>query len=322
MHKKCVGLAFVTLGMALALLLLAGHFCNTYFVPPLVTQNAEIVPQAIRCASNTHTFLHAHQHKSHAQTNALVRTMYKKDDEDFEAYAVRLTSLANQHMTQWFIHKEKLASFADAVHVTTSFMDNYVYWLFANLKFLLGMPRHIEFIEPEQILYRGYGFCSQHALLIASILERQHIEARIHSLGGHVVPSMRTPQGDEFVLDTNANLVLHGSPETLAKQSEILEKAYFQAWYRFYMAFAANRNDVNKEEVICRAAQEDAQSYAAMYTSLENNKVFTGTNNYVNYKVNLFYRVSEILKYLLPCIFIAIGIFLQFSRKEKANISR
>lgn len=297
---------------------LAHDGTNYNFIPPLIEGRClGKVPDSIRCSLNTHTHLHNHVRQTPSEVAQTAESMQLRTGESCEHYAIRLTNLANQNMTQWFLHQHELKSFDDVVHVTTSFRDNYVYWLFTAVRYLFGIRRPLELVEPEDILLRGYGFCSQHALLIAKILEQQGIKTKIHGLNGHVVPEMIAPDGQSFILDTNANLVLPGTVSTLAKNPEFLEKAYFKAWLNYYVAFSGVAQNDTHYEAIWRIAMEDAKAYAALYTTQDDNKVFSSTDDYVNYWEIRFWRFSKVAKYLLPILLGIIALyFLGKSRRK------
>lgn len=319
-YSKIVNIVFGILCCSIIIFLVLQSNTNHNFIPPRVKDfQMGKVPDTIRCALNTHTPLHRHVQKTAHEVEETIESMLLQSDETFEDYARRLTALVNRNMTQWFLHQHELKSFDDVVHVTTSFRDNYVYWLFTAVRYLFGIRRPLELVEPEDILFRGYGFCSQHALLIAKILEQQGIKTKIHGLNGHVVPEMIAPDGQSFILDTNANLVLPGTVSTLAKNPEFLEKAYFKAWHDYYVAFSGVSKNDTHYDAIRRIAMEDAKAYATLYTTQDDNKVFSGTDDYVNYWEIRFWRFSKVAKYLLPVLLGIIALYFLGKSRRKSK---
>src|SRR5262249_54281334 len=107
-----------------------------------------------------------------------VESLYRRLGEVESAYFDRLTKSVAAGIVHFWYEGDKWDP-SDAIYTAVSPWDNYLLWL-------LDDPQH-EFIEPDKAIERGYGFCSQVARIVYSILDNQGISSKVLGYQGHVV---------------------------------------------------------------------------------------------------------------------------------------
>lgn len=138
-------------------------------------------------------------------------------ENDF-AYAERMTLYVNSRTTHYFEKKNTL----DNIHIiVVPFFRSWPLWLRGLWATISGVKFTVEFCNPEKGLSRGYGFCSQRALILQNILREHGIDARATDLYGHVVCTARI-NGKDILLDPDNGLASEHSLEDFHKRPELL----------------------------------------------------------------------------------------------------
>lgn len=138
-------------------------------------------------------------------------------ENDF-AYAERMTLYVNSHTIHYFENRNTI----DNIHIiVTPFFRSWPLWLRGLWASISGVKFTVEFCNPEKGLARGYGFCSQRALILQNILRENGIDARATDLYGHVVCTARI-NGKDILLDPDNGLASEHSLEDFHKRPELL----------------------------------------------------------------------------------------------------
>lgn len=168
-----------------------------------------------------------------------VQSLYKKNDEKLGEYLSRLTKdIASGIVHYW--HEGDKWETPDTQYTRPSIWDNYLLWLHPLISGYEHFYRY-EFISPEKAINRGYGFCSQVARIVWSILHRQRIDAEILSNPNHVVVqsigNILDPDFGVFIPMTWQE-IQSGDTAAIVKQyyrefessQPLLTKAYSEGW--------------------------------------------------------------------------------------------
>lgn len=141
----------------------------------------------------------------------------RKGENDF-AYARRLTLYINSHTTHYFEEKNTPGN----IHIIAApFLWSWPLWLRGLWASISGEKFTVEFCNPEKGLARGYGYCSQRALILQNILRANGINARATDLYGHVVCTARI-DGKDVLLDADYGLASPHSLEEFHARPELL----------------------------------------------------------------------------------------------------
>lgn len=120
----------------------------------------------------------------------------KPGEADFD-YAKRMTLYVHSHTNYYFAYRNSLGNIDVMV---APFAWCWPLWLRGAWAVCTGNKFSVEFCNAEKALERGYGFCSQRALILQDILRRDGMSARARDLYGHVVCTAII-DGREVVLD-------------------------------------------------------------------------------------------------------------------------
>jgi hypothetical protein len=227
----------------------------------------------------------------------IVYELYKKDGEMLEQYLERLTDAVHRNTTHYFIDRNSENSWQVRSRGTVALTENWPLYLYALWKYLLGEWHTIEFAEPEPALRRGYGFCSQRALIVAAMLERQQMPGKIVGLSGHVVAMTTLPDGREYILDPDYNVVI---PYSLDHISNRMGINLFEKYY-------------NNDKLM--PMNDNALRLHTFYITYADNKIYDSAYLYVSKYENNLYNIAKIIKWSIPLICIIFGITLIFIYK-------
>jgi len=93
--------------------------------------------------------------------------------------------------------------------------------------------RKYAFHDYRKAIARGVGLCNQQAMVLAQVLERAGVAARIVALSGHVVVMARVdPATDRWwVLDPDYGVIVPHSIREIERNPELIRAAYAAAGY-------------------------------------------------------------------------------------------
>jgi hypothetical protein len=141
-----------------------------------------------------------------------------------EDYIRRVNYAVNKGMAHYWPEED-----VDGYSIRVPFQENY---LLNALGYLA--PDHFEeyeFCTPEKAVERGIGLCSQHAIVLASILEENDIDARILGLSGHMVTTVKVNDTAKWVVDPDYGVIIDHDITWIEQDPEIVKSYYAEAGY-------------------------------------------------------------------------------------------
>ncbi|MCP4923987.1 MAG: hypothetical protein GY915_08175 [bacterium] len=204
-------------------------------------------------------------------------------DKSFKRHgrSIKFVEEANHLISKGTIYKWP---FYDA---TVPFYEN---WILFSLGFLekkildpasrkeSGRCAAYEFLNYEKALQRGFGICSQLAIIAADILHKRYsIDTYLIVLEGHVVTEARLEK-ESRILDPSADIVLPFGLEEAEKNLDIVSKTYGEKW-KIFSDLYATPNRISLEPGV---------------------KAYRPKGYY-------FEKISYIAKWLLPILFLLFG---------------
>lgn len=151
-------------------------------------------------------------------SSEMKKFMEKGADEKPLDYAQRMNAFVYNHTVHYFPEEKNPGN----LDITAApFLWNWAIWLRAFWAFLAHEDFVVEFCDADKGLERGYGLCSQRALILQDILRKHGLKAKATKLYGHVV-CMTQIGGEEILLDPDHGFsiphgldYLHAHPETI-----------------------------------------------------------------------------------------------------------
>lgn len=158
--------------------------------------------------------------------------MEKGADENPRDYAERMNAFVYHHTVHYFPDEKSPGN----LDVTAApFLWNWAIWLRGFWALLTREDFVVEFCDADKGLRRGYGLCSQRALILQDILREHGLRAKATKLYGHVVCMARIG-GEDILLDPDYGFsiphgldYLHDHPETILAHSPSPEAAAMYA---------------------------------------------------------------------------------------------
>lgn len=140
-------------------------------------------------------------------------------EESGDIYAARLTRAINGHL----VHS------MGSRFPRVSALQNWILWLLGTVA--PSRFQHLEFRNARFALERGFGLCSQAALVLADLLGRAGIPAEIAVLEGHVVVTAETAPGRWIVLDPDYGVTIPKTLEEIQSQADAVVARSYGADY-------------------------------------------------------------------------------------------
>jgi hypothetical protein len=237
-------------------------------------------------------FISMRPDNSPALTKNIYSDIKKKSGESATDYSKRLNDLVHQNMLRFNVDELSLKKFNLRVPAT----ENWLLWMIPIFK-----PNYkiYEFISYKKALKRGSGLCSQLAMCYVSILNQNHMNARILPLGDHVVASYSDADdpSKSFVADSDIGVFIPYQIENIKQNPRIISDFY-------------------AEKTSAEFSKSLAKSFIYTdYTALS-------VKDYAGWKSYYFEPLSYILKWLIPIILILPLAFLKIRPKKPIkNIS-
>lgn len=160
----------------------------------------------------------AHPHDlrlSLAQVEAQIRRRPGEPDRD---YIYRLTDIINGGMVHYWGDEVR------KYNLRVPAWENYL--LYAGSYIRPDIYLKYEFAQPEIALERGVGLCSQHAIVLATLLQQNGVRATLMGLSGHVVVSATDSTGRPYLADADFGPVLPFDIATAEKRPELVRNYY------------------------------------------------------------------------------------------------
>ncbi len=236
-------------------------------------------------------FISMRPDNSPALTKNIYSDIKKKSDESATDYSKRLNNLVHQNMIRFNVDELSLKKFNLRVPAT----ENWLLWMIPIFK-----PNYkiYEFISYKKALERGSGLCSQLAMCYVSILNQNHMNAKILPLGNHVVASYSSTDdpSKSFVADPDIGVLIPCQIENIKQNPGIISDFYAE------------------------------KTSAEFSKSLEKSFINTGytalpVKDYVGWKSYYYEPISYILKWLIPVALMLPLAFLEIRTKTIRSIS-
>lgn len=167
------------------------------------------------------------------------RRVAEADTSDRAAYVTRLTMTLHAGV----VHSD--ADYEPRLHThdyTIPVQENYILWAY---QFRGERFDHWMFSDPYRAFEKGYGLCSDYALMLSGVLLERGIPARIVEIRDHVVVTAEIAPGEWWVLDADFGVVIPHSLEAM-KRDPALVDAYYDTTIGNYLAasYLSERRDV------------------------------------------------------------------------------
>ena len=151
-----------------------------------------------------------------------VEDLYRGPDEPMQAYLDRLTKAVAGGVVHYWTEGDNWTA-TDTRYTRISVFDNYLLWMLSFRPEYQDNLENYEFVTPRKALDRGYGFCSQVAKIVYSVLSDQGIDATIYSVPEHTVV-----QSNGNVLDSDYGVFVPHSLVEIQQDPSIVDSYYAQ----------------------------------------------------------------------------------------------
>ncbi len=151
-----------------------------------------------------------------------VEDLYRGPDEPMQAYLDRLTKAVAGGVVHYWTEGDNWTA-TDTRYTRISVFDNYLLWMLSFRPEYQDNLENYEFVTPRKALDRGYGFCSQVAKIVYSVLADQGIDATIYSVPEHTVV-----QSNGNVLDSDYGVFVPHSLVEIQQDPSIVDSYYAQ----------------------------------------------------------------------------------------------
>jgi len=173
------------------------------------------------CLMGRNVFYQPERHALYAPLQDY-RLLQMKPDESTYEYASRMNSLVYTSTVHYFANE---MAFGDIHKKAVPFLYNWALWAEAFRAHIKGRYYTFEFASAESGLARGYGLCSQRALILEDLLTRNGIHAKTTGLYGHVILKA-TIDDKEMIFDPDYNVIMPFSLSYLATTTSLVAHYY------------------------------------------------------------------------------------------------
>lgn len=142
----------------------------------------------------------------------------RRSGEDEAAYIRRLTFLVNRGMAHYWGDE------IDRYRLRVPLWENYLLYLASYV--LPATYRKYEFARPDAALERGIGLCSQQAVVVARLLQREGIDAGLQALEGHIVVRATDRHGRTFLADPDYGALIPYPISVVERNPQIIRRYY------------------------------------------------------------------------------------------------
>ncbi len=207
--------------------------------------------------------------------------MERRAGESEKDYARRMTLLVNQGIAhQW----EKSNAFK--YRMTVPPWENY--FLFAKSIISPKRYKRYEYADYKKAAERGVGLCSQHVVVLESVLAREGMEANVVVLGGHVVARVEA-DGAWIMADPDYGVIVPEDITEIEKDPKLV--------LPYYRGIEKQYADPSRKGAL--TAEDMVRIYGH-----EGNFVLRGAEDYLGTEAVYFERYSYIAKWALPVLLV------------------
>lgn len=147
-----------------------------------------------------------------------------RSDETPMNFAIRMTDYVHKHTVHYFYDNNKL----DNINIMVCPVNySWTLWLRGLYAAIFNKSFKVEFCNAEKGLERGYGLCSQRALILHDALRRNGLKSKVVDLYGHVICILWL-DNKEILLDPDYGIMIPASLEYIKTRPEIVRGYYDQ----------------------------------------------------------------------------------------------
>jgi len=129
-----------------------------------------------------------------------------------------LRRIRSNEINRCFVH------YIDKASPNVPFTQNWILWTLGWLP--IGFFKRYKFICAERALHRGFGACSQSALILVELARRNALPAHVLRFPGHVITEISTGDGTSLICDADYGVVLPGPAASLARRHNEIDVVY------------------------------------------------------------------------------------------------
>ena len=162
--------------------------------------------------------------------------------------------------------------------------NNYIIW---TASFFYPKFRKFQLFTYKSIISRGIGFCAQQAIALQDFLRESGVKTYIFGLDGHVVVYVNDSRWGELVLDPYSGVYLPYTKDKIQSNPSLIES--------YYRDKGVNENEI---KFFSRLYERSNENFEWPYSRLS-----ASVYKY-RPKLFLFWKISEILKWIIPVFLI------------------
>ena len=159
-------------------------------------------------------------------TEKQLHNVVRRTNEPDKAYVTRI----NQAISNGIAHYWKDAGMKK-YNIRIPIYENYILYFAGHL-----FPKHFkryEFSNYKRAIERGVGLCSQHSIILAEVLEKNGVDAKIIGLSCHVVVMAQVNKDNDtwWILDPDFGVTINKNIDEIEKSPEIIQSYYIDKGY-------------------------------------------------------------------------------------------
>jgi hypothetical protein len=236
-------------------------------------------------------------------TISLIDRAYREDGTSPEFLAFASKAYSNAIVYSWYRSKTRVAISDNWLLWALAWVDKPLNWLGATD--IDNLFSSYETTVWQRALARGFGICSQNALGFADLLgSRYHIEASIIQLNGHVIV-----EANNTLLDPSVGIAI---PMNL-EEAQRLEDSQMKISKIYRDAFSPELVFEEYDAAQNPIARIQVAGLGRFYDSNGNYRV--GTVKDYRRMLYQFERISDLMKYLIPLMVIALSFHGLYRRR-------
>ncbi len=215
----------------------------------------------------------------------------KKRDKSDEAFSIRVNTAINQGIAHYWKDEG-----IDKYNIRIPIYENYILYIASYL--IPSKFRKFEYSNNKKAIERGIGLCSQHAILLSDILERNGINTKIINLPVHVVVLVQVNKDNNiwWIIDPDFGLIIRNDIKDVINDPEIIINNYENK--RFNLL--------------------DIDALAEAYGKVKNDDIYEDSYEYIGWKRYYTEKLAYVLKWIFPLFLIVMSICL--GRRYKINL--
>lgn len=141
-----------------------------------------------------------------------------------EVYVVKVTEAVNQALAHYWDQQGEVK-----YNMRIPVQENFLLYFFSQL--LNRRDKRYEFCDYKKAVERGVGLCSQHAIILDSVLDDNEIESNIISFSEHVLVIAKVNQEGWWMLDPDYGVVIPHDIKEISGNPDLISQYYYEVGY-------------------------------------------------------------------------------------------